>query len=103
MTLCAGTAVCQDTSEVILTVPHIGTPRRPSPSSEDVIEESFRLYMEKEPAAELSPGTSVNNEGYRSNNNTEVSQSTSGYQLISMTAWNFCLLADDDLEWNGLI
>ncbi|XP_019624953.1 PREDICTED: serine/arginine-rich splicing factor 4-like [Branchiostoma belcheri] len=45
-----------------------------SPSAEDVIEESFRLYVEKEPAAEPSPSTSGNNEGCH---NTEASQSTS--------------------------
>ncbi|KAI8484816.1 hypothetical protein Bbelb_374130 [Branchiostoma belcheri] len=49
-----------------------------SPSAEDVIEESFRLYVEKEPAAEPSPSTSGNNEGCHNNSNTEASQSTSG-------------------------
>ncbi|CAH1242532.1 Hypp6807 [Branchiostoma lanceolatum] len=34
-----------------------------SPSAEDVIEQSFRMYVEKEPAAETSPGTSGNNDG----------------------------------------
>ncbi|KAI8497654.1 hypothetical protein Bbelb_243060 [Branchiostoma belcheri] len=48
-----------------------------SPSAEDVIEESFRLYVEKEPAAEPSPSTSGNNEGCHNNSNTEASQSTS--------------------------
>ncbi|XP_066267524.1 uncharacterized protein [Branchiostoma lanceolatum] len=50
----------------------------PSPSAEDVIERSFRLYVEKEPAATTSPGTSGNNEGCHNNSTTEVNQTTSG-------------------------